>query len=158
MSDHDVNADHHPDHGDHGDHDHGGTYIKVFIGLLICTAISTLIGTLISKGVFEGNELSGWGIMITVSCVKALLVISFFMHLKWEVGNWKWMLTIPASLMSLFLILMLVPDIGLRTNHYTDERADRAAYDIPLNDASLLGADDHLHVEGDGHAENEDAH
>ena len=152
MSDHNVSAEH---HDDHEDHDHGKTYWKVFFGLLICTAISTAIGIMISNGVFDGNELSGWGIMLTVSCVKAFLVITFFMHLKWEVGTWKWVLTIPASIMSLFLIVMLVPDVGLRTNHYTDERSDRAAYDIPQHDAAVIGAG-HQHAVED-HSPGDDA-
>jgi cytochrome c oxidase subunit 4 len=42
-----------------------------------------------------------------------MLVILFFMHLKWE-ANWKWVLTVPASLMSILLILALIPDVGLR--------------------------------------------
>ena len=154
MSDHDVNAEHHEDHDDH---DHMPTFKRVFVGLMVCTAISTFVGTLISKGVFDGNELSGWGIMLTVSCVKAFLVITFFMHLKWEVGTWKWVLTIPASIMSLFLILMLVPDVGMRTNHYTDERTDRAAYEIPDHDVAAVNAtglgdaSDGEHSEDDGH-------
>jgi cytochrome c oxidase subunit 4 len=59
-----------------------------------------------------------------------MLVIMFFMHLLWE-ANWKWVLTIPASFMSIFLMLMLVPDIGWRQNngfaHYSDERLLYAA-------------------------------
>ena len=51
--------------------------------------------------------------MMAVSCTKAMLVIMFFMHLLWE-ANWKWVLTIPATFMSIFLMLMLVPDIGWR--------------------------------------------
>ena len=49
---------------------------------------------------------------MAVSCTKAMLVILFFMHLKWE-ANWKWVLTVPASLMSMLLVLALVPDVGL---------------------------------------------
>ena len=51
--------------------------------------------------------------MMAISCTKAMLVIMFFMHLLWE-ANWKWVLTIPATFMSIFLMLMLVPDIGWR--------------------------------------------
>jgi len=68
----------------------------------------------------------GWTIMIAVSCCKALLVMLFFMHLIWE-ANWKYVLTVPASIMSLFLMLMLVPDIGLRVRKYSEERLLRAA-------------------------------
>jgi cytochrome c oxidase subunit 4 len=59
-----------------------------------------------------------------------MLVIMFFMHLLWE-ANWKWVLTIPASFMSIFLMLMLVPDIGWRQNNgfarYSDDRLLYAA-------------------------------
>ena len=51
--------------------------------------------------------------MMAVSCTKAMLVILFFMHVKYE-ANWKYVLTIPASMMSIFLMLALVPDVGLR--------------------------------------------
>jgi cytochrome c oxidase subunit 4 len=64
-------------------------------------------------------------LMMAVSCTKAMLVIMFFMHLLWE-ANWKWVLTIPASIMSVFLMFMLVPDIGWRKDNgfarYSDER------------------------------------
>jgi cytochrome c oxidase subunit 4 len=51
--------------------------------------------------------------MMAVSCTKALLVMLFFMHLKYE-ASWKYVLTIPASVMAIFLILALVPDIKWR--------------------------------------------
>jgi cytochrome c oxidase subunit 4 len=60
-------------------------------------------------------------LMMAVSCTKALLVILCFMHIWWE-ANWKFILTIPAMLMSIFLILMLVPDVGLRLRHASEER------------------------------------
>jgi cytochrome c oxidase subunit 4 len=43
------------------------------------------------------------------------------MHLIWE-ANWKYVLTIPASFMSLLIILLLIPDIGRRTHMYSEER------------------------------------
>jgi hypothetical protein len=60
--------------------------------------------------------------MMAVSCTKAMLVICFFMHLIWE-ANWKYVLTIPASLMSVFLVVALVPDVGQRTRYYAEERS-----------------------------------
>ena len=139
MSDQEHNSE------NHDDHDHGRTYIQVFIGLLICTGISAGIGWMISKEMFVGKELLGWGIMLSVSCVKAFLVITFFMHLKWEKGMWKWMLTMPASIMSLFLMVMLVPDIGRRTHYYTDERLDRAAYEIADPAVPVTGLENSSH-------------
>ena len=68
--------------------------------------------------------------MMAVSCCKAALVILFFMHVKYE-ANWKYVLTIPAGLMSIFLMLMLVPDIGLRYRTATEERKKHMAVPEP---------------------------
>lgn len=59
--------------------------------------------------------------MLAVSCGKALLVMLFFMHLLWE-ANWKWVLTVPAGMTGVFLVCMLIPDIGYRTEYYSQER------------------------------------
>ena len=114
---------HSDDHDD--DHGHGGLskYLAVGAALGVLTAISFAAGS--SEAIMSTPQL-GWTIMIAVSCCKALLVMLFFMHLIWE-ANWKYVLTVPASIMSLFLLLMLVPDIGLRTRNYSEERLLRAA-------------------------------
>ena len=126
----------------HDDHAHGGStalYLTIFVMLCALTTMSFLtyfdfwdqkVPTNISRA-----------FMMAVSCAKALLVILFFMHLKWE-ANWKYVLTIPAAMMSVFLVLMLVPDIGCRYNHYAEERLLYAAEA----------------VEHDEHTEHHDAH
>lgn len=126
-------------HGeDHAHHGGNGIYIAVFFGLCFLTACSYIIANFgPSWGV---SKHATWAAMMAVSCAKAMLVILFFMHLKWE-ANWKYVLTIPASMMSIFLLLMLVPDVGRRTRTYTDERWLHAAEEH---------ADDHAHEEGFG--------
>jgi cytochrome c oxidase subunit 4 len=94
-------------------------YLAVFVALCVLTAISFAVGN--SQTLRENSPAVMWAMMMAVSCAKALLVILFFMHLIWE-ANWKYVLTIPASLMSIFLLLMLIPDIGRRTEKYSDER------------------------------------
>ncbi|MBM4012384.1 MAG: hypothetical protein FJ286_13560 [Planctomycetes bacterium] len=64
----------------------------------------------------------GWAFMMAVSCTKALLVVLFFMHVFWE-ANWKYVLTIPAAMMAIFLAIMLIPDIGMRNRMVSQERA-----------------------------------
>jgi cytochrome c oxidase subunit 4 len=106
----------------HSKHEsHGGLsqYIAVFIALCVLTLISFGVGN--SQNLRENAPQVMWAMMMAVSCAKAMLVIMFFMHLKWE-ANWKYVLTIPASLMSLYLVLMLVPDIGRRGRMYSEER------------------------------------
>jgi cytochrome c oxidase subunit 4 len=85
--------------------------------------------------------------MMAVSCTKAMLVILFFMHLLWE-ANWKYVLTIPAAMMSVFLVLMLVPDVGMRVRGYSEERllhsADPvAAHEIEHHDDGENSAGPH---------------
>ena len=129
----------HNDHHDQSSHGHGSTglYLTVFFGLCILTTMSFLTyfdfwRERVPVGVSRA-------FMMAVSCSKAMLVISFFMHLKWE-ANWKWVLTIPASMMSIFLMLMLVPDVGLRMRYASPERMIHAA-EVPAESANLTHGD-----------------
>jgi cytochrome c oxidase subunit 4 len=135
MAHPDPNPDHQRLHGrtepGHGEpfyepEEHGGLgkYLWVFAALCVLTTISFLTYFEFWHQMFS-VEVSR-ALMMAVSCAKALLVASFFMHLLWE-ANWKYVLTIPAAIMSVFLICMLVPDIGFRTHRYSDARWQHAA-------------------------------
>jgi cytochrome c oxidase subunit 4 len=114
------------------DHGHGGIgkYIVVFVVLCVLTSASFF--TYSQYWPFRDTPSVGWAFMMAVSCTKAMLVILFFMHLLWE-ANWKYVLTIPAAMMSMFLVLMLVPDIGLRRWYYSEERLIHAADPVLLS-------------------------
>lgn len=116
----------------HGHDSHGGTakYWKVFVALCVLTTMSFF--TYSRFWPFHDTPAVGWVFMMAVSCTKAMLVISFFMHLIWE-ANWKYVLTIPASLMSVFLVVALVPDVGQRGRYYAEEREIYAS--TPQEDA-----------------------
>jgi cytochrome c oxidase subunit 4 len=103
------------DHPHHTDvHGSLGQYLMVFAALCVLTAMSFF--TYSSYWPFQDQKQITWAFMMAISCTKAMLVISFFMHLLWE-ANWKWVLTIPASMMSVFLLLMLIPDVGMRQDN-----------------------------------------
>lgn len=109
------------------EHGHGGsirTYVMVALALVFLTACS--YWTYTPFWPFGDNVAIKRTWMMAVSCTKAMLVILFFMHLKWE-ANWKWVLTVPASMMSLLLVLALVPDVGLRTRTASRDRKINAA-------------------------------
>jgi len=107
----------------HAEHSRGGIgkYLAVFLALCGLTLLS-----FVTYYVFHDTPHLCWVIMMAVSCTKAMLVITFFMHLLWE-ANWKYVLTIPASLMAVFLMVTLIPDVGQRTRYYTEERLVNAS-------------------------------
>jgi len=114
-------------HGDHAEAGHGslGLYLTVFVALCVLTTCSFWTYSDLWPSALDSPTIKRV-FMISVSCTKAMLVILFFMHLKWE-ANWKWVLTIPALMMAIFLMLVLVPDIGLRMRHASYERLEYAA-------------------------------
>ena len=120
MADHAHASSHGHDHPQ-GEHAHGGVgkYVMVFFALCGLTAASFAVGS--NEYLRHNAPATMWAAMMAISCCKAMLVILFFMHILWE-ANWKYVLTVPASLMSIFLMLMLVPDIGRRTVKYAEER------------------------------------
>jgi cytochrome c oxidase subunit IV len=116
MSEH---SDAHASIDAHDDHEGIAKYIYVFLALCVLTGASFF--TYSSYWPFHDQPKIGWTFMMAVSCTKAMLVILFFMHVKYE-ANWKYVLTIPAAFMSIFLILALVPDVGLRGHWLAEER------------------------------------
>jgi cytochrome c oxidase subunit 4 len=117
MSEH--GHEHAHDAAGHDEHVGIAKYIYVFIALCVLTTMSFF--TYSSYWPYHEQPNIGRSFMMAVSCTKALLVILFFMHVKYE-ANWKYVLTIPAAFMSLFLLLALVPDIGLRGRWLSEER------------------------------------
>ena len=98
----------HDDHGSHGI----AKYLYVFAALTLLTTASFMTYTDLWRNNVK-SDAAGWTFMMAVSCTKALLVMLFFMHLKYE-ASWKYVLTIPASVMAIFLMLALVPDVKWR--------------------------------------------
>ena len=128
------------EHGAHDEHGGIGKYLVVFAALCVLTMFSFL--TYFPFWRHHVPYEASRALMMAVSCTKAMLVIMLFMHLMWQ-ANWKWVLTIPASFMSIFLMLMLVPDIGWRQNNgyakYSEERLLYAP-DYPAVEQSELKA------------------
>lgn len=131
MSSHESSTHEHDEHGSHGGN---GKYIAVFVALCILTGMSFFTYSPYWPSVLDHASIKRT-FMMAVSCTKAMLVIMFFMHLLWE-ANWKYVLTIPASMMSIFLLLMLVPDVGLRLRNADRERRMNMAVEAPLTPAA----------------------
>ena len=117
-------------HANHDTHkSHNGVFIVVFVMLCALTGLSFWIA---NSHLME-DKMVGWGSMMAVSVAKAMLVIMFFMHLWWE-RAWKWVLTIPSFIMGVLLVMLLVPDVGFRTQTYSQERRLNAP--VPVLEAA----------------------
>jgi len=153
MTDHAAAHDDHlpVGHDSHDEMAHGGIgkYLAVFAALCLLTMCSFL--TYFPFWREHVPMPASRALMMAVSCTKAMLVIMFFMHLLWE-ANWKWVLTIPASFMSIFLMLILVPDAGWRQNngypHYCGDRRFYPPDPVSIEKQEMKKAEQELKHEG----------
>ena len=127
----------HGGHEEHGDHGGLGKYFAVFVALCVLTLAS--FTTYFDFWREHMPPQVGWAFMMAVACTKAMLVILFFMHLKYE-ADWKYVLTIPAAMMAIFLAIMLIPDIGMRNRMVSQERALHMARAADLRLLEQAGA------------------
>lgn len=120
---------------------HTKTNVGVFVVVFLMLCAFTTLSYWIANSHLMDNRLIGWTAMMAVSIAKALLVVLFFMHLWWE-RPWKYILTIPALIMGFLLVLLLVPDVGFRTDTYSKERrshAPAAQSDLSVDQAATAG-------------------
>lgn len=111
-----------PDSEKHDNDFHTRTFIAVFAMLCGLTGLSYWVA---NSNLMTDSPGMARGCLIAVSAAKAFLVILFFMHLWWE-GNWKYALTLPAIVLAIVLVVLLIPDIGMRTESYSSDRLLRA--------------------------------
>ncbi|MEQ9408036.1 MAG: cytochrome C oxidase subunit IV family protein [Fuerstiella sp.] len=92
----------------HDEHSaHHVNYLYVFFALCVFTGLSVLFD-LFS---FADHRVT-IVLVLAVAVAKALCVMMFFMHLKFE-GNWKFVLLAPTTILAIGLPMALVPDIGV---------------------------------------------
>lgn len=106
-------AAHDADVAAHAEHPHVN-YMLVFGALIVFTIISYLADVIGTKmGAKPGTALK-WAVVFVVLVVasfKALAVMMYFMHLKFE-RLWKYALLAPTIILALALIVSLMPDIA----------------------------------------------
>ena len=90
-------------------HKHHVNYLLVFLALCVCTALSVIFDVVDIE-----NKMVLIVLVLSIATAKALFVMSYFMHLKFE-GRWKYVLLAPTVILAMGLPLALLPDIGV---HY----------------------------------------
>jgi len=110
-----------PAASDHTAKDRKPFFAIVFVMLLGLTAMSFWV----ANSHLMDNPKMGWAAMMAISTAKAMLVILFFMHLWWE-KSWKYVLTVPVTIIGVVLVLLLIPDVGNRFATYSKTRRTAA--------------------------------
>jgi cytochrome c oxidase subunit 4 len=105
-------ADDHADRSEHFPHVNYWVIFGLLCGLTALSWLADKMGDwgLLHKGVFLTF------IVLAVACAKALFVMGYFMHLKFE-GKWKFVLLAPTIILAMAIPAALMPDIG---SHYYD--------------------------------------
>ena len=129
MSDH--------DHAHEQHESHGSVYFKVFCALCIFTLISVAADL-----VHLPNKIMLIAIVLAVAVAKALCVLLYFMHLKFE-RAWKYLLLVPTTIIALAIPISLRPDIG--ASYYVQDIPQ--LHDYPEHEAMVHEASQH----GGGH-------
>ena len=82
---------------------HHTNYLLIFIALCICTALSV-----VADIIHLDNKILLITIVLAIATAKALFVMTYFMHLKFE-GAWKFVLLAPTMILAMGLPLALLP-------------------------------------------------
>lgn len=108
---------------------HTAPYFAVFIALCVCTFLS------VAADIYRpDSRLLLIVIVLSIATAKALFVMAYFMHLKFE-GKWKFVLLAPTIILACGIPLALTPDIGV--HYYIDvapqfeQQAQTPAGDAP---------------------------
>ena len=120
---------------------HSAPYAAVFGALCVCTGLSFAFDFV------KINHTVVIVLVMSIAVAKALFVLTYFMHLKFE-GNWKLVLLAPTAILAIGLPLALMPDIGI---NYYDSLAPQVDYD----EGHAAGEHGEGHTEPSGENEHE---
>jgi cytochrome c oxidase subunit IV len=96
------------------EHAHGPATTKPFMVVFTALCVFTLVSFVVNYFVRQGSVVASTGfvIILGVAVVKALLVATYFMHLKWDWSR-LYFLIIPALVLAPMLVFALLPDLVL---------------------------------------------
>ncbi len=98
------------DHAHDESHPHVN-YFFIFLLLCGCTALSVIFD------VVKITPALVVFAVLAVAVAKASLVMTFFMHLKYE-GRWKYVILLPTAILGVGLMVALSPDMAMHYYEY----------------------------------------
>jgi cytochrome c oxidase subunit IV len=117
----------------HEEHTYGHHvwYFGVFLALCFLTLVSVASDLVhINSRLIGGINVLLATLVLSVAAAKAMFVMMFFMHLRFE-GRWKFLLLSPTLILALGLPLALLPDVG--RHYYTTDVPQSTARVTDIN-------------------------
>lgn len=75
-------------------------YIKIFIALIILTAL-----TFLQPFILPSNVSNTVLMQLFISCLKTILIVSYYMHLKYETALFRYIVLFAVVTLSIFFII-----------------------------------------------------
>ena len=119
-------------------------YLAIFFVLCVCTALSVIFD------VVQFSKPITIVLVMAVAITKALCVMMFFMHLKFE-GNWKFVLLAPTTILAIGLPLALFPDVG--ASYYEPTAPQVTSWAEEVSEYQKDHAEHLKHLEAAAHVE-----
>ncbi len=107
----------------------GYNAFKVFIILFILTAVEVAWGMLLR----DQGRFVLWGGLLAFAFAKAILILMYFMHMKYE-KMIVWSLILPTPLLIAVVLFALMPDIS-----FNDEQLDVPIGSMLQSDGGIEG-------------------
>lgn len=105
MSEHQISAtDHGGGHGGHGKQSMRAQFVTIFLILTFLTVIEVFIPSVYDA---EYDKHLKMILLVLLAVCKAVIVATYFMHLKWESAWVKWIAAIPIYMGFAVIIIML---------------------------------------------------
>jgi caa(3)-type oxidase subunit IV len=103
----------HPPHAPEAHGDHAGPNFQAYMGVFSALCVLTLVSFIANWTL--GHNLTSAGIIMAVAVVKAALVASIFMHLKYD---WPKLygIIIPVVILTVMMMIILMPDFVVYWN------------------------------------------
>jgi len=96
-------------------------YMKIFYALSVFTALSFVFNELARHDII--SYMTSVSLIVLVAVLKALCVVTIFMHLKFDWSR-VYCIVIPVSILAVMMVIVLLPDVVLSWHHGLYEVTD----------------------------------
>jgi cytochrome c oxidase subunit 4 len=100
---------------------HHGPTFNAYIGVFVFLAVFTLASFLINQ-FFHGELVYlGAALIMLVAVCKAVLVVMYFMHLKFDWSK-LYFIVFPLMILTVMMVIVLLPDTVVNAHKHPDDQ------------------------------------